>query len=243
MKYLGRGIVAVVSVAGIGLLLSGSAPVAGASGTSSTRYVTLSADGTVKVVPDAVLVNATVSVVGTSNADALSSANTTSAAVRTAIKANGVATKDIATQNISVYPEYDYSNNTSKLIGYRANQGFAITVRDTSNAGAVVAAIVNAGGNNLTLGSVSPFVTNSDKGLEAARALAVKNATVKAKSYEALLGVKLGQVNYLVENSGSTPTLYPPMYATASKDASVPTTIDLGQQDVTVNVTIQWSLL
>ena len=243
MKYLGRTFVAVLGIAGLGLLLSGSASTAGAATDSSnSRYITLSADGTVKVTPDAVMVNATVSVVGASNAEALSQANTSSSAVRQALKNTGVATKDIATQSISVYPEYDYSNNSSKLTGYRASQSFTITVHDAGNAGAVVDAIVSAGGNNLQLNSVSPFVSNSEVGVEAARAAAIKAATVKAKSYANLLGVKLGKVNYLVENSGQSPTPYP-IYAAASKDSSAPTQVDLGQQSVTVNVTIQWSLL
>ena len=242
MKYLGRTFVAMLGLAGLGLLLSGSTP-AGATDPTPTRYVTLSADGTVKVTPDAVLVNATVSLVEASNSEALSQANASSTAVRQALKNSGVATKDIATQSISVYPEYDYSNNVSKLTGYRATQSFTITVRDTSKAGAVVDAIVLAGGNNLQLNSVSPFISNGEVGTEEARAAAVKAATVKAKSYAKLLGVNLGKVNYLVENSGSSPTPYPIYAANASKDASTPTQVDLGQQSVTVNVTIQWSLL
>jgi len=188
------------------------------------------------------LVSATVSVVGTSNAEALSQANISSSAVRTALKTSGIATKDISTQSITVYPEYNYSNNTQTLTGYRASQSFSITVHNSGNAGAVVDAIVNAGGNNIQLNSVSPQVSNTETSLEAARTAAVKAATVKAKSYAKLLGVGLGKVNYLVENSNSSPTPYP-IYATASKDASAPTQVDLGQQLVTVNVTVQWSLL
>ena len=244
MKYLGRTSLAVLAIAGLGLVLSTSLPIAasGANDTPATRYITLSADGTVKVTPDTVLVSATVSVVGTSNAEALSQANISSSAVRTALKTSGIATKDISTQSITVYPEYNYSNNTQTLTGYRASQSFSITVHNSGNAGAVVDAIVNAGGNNIQLNSVSPQVSNTETSLEAARTAAIKAATVKAKSYAKLLGVGLGKVNYLVENSNSSPTPYP-IYATASKDASAPTQVDLGQQPVTVNVTVQWSLL
>ena len=240
MKYLGRSILALVALSGTILLLSGSAPVATANDTPNTRYVTLSADGTVKVTPDVVNISATVTVVGASNSEALTQGNTSSSAVRQALKANGIDINDIATQNISVYPEYDYANNVSKLIGYRASQSFAITVHNVSKAGVIVDAIVAAGGNNIQLNSVSPSLSNPQVGLEAARARAVKEATFKAKSYANLLGVKLGRVNYLIENSAPTPY---PIYATTSKDASAPTQVDLGQQSVTVNVTIQWALV
>lgn len=243
MKYLSRTLPAVLTIMGLAFFLSASPLVAsGASDTPATRYITLSADGTVKVTPDAVLINATVSVVGASTADALSATSTTSSAVRQALKANGVAIKDIATQSITVYPEYDYSNTISKLIGYRASQSFIITVHNASFAGALVDAIVTTGGNNIQVNSVAPYISSSEASLEGARTMAVKAATVKAKSYAKLLGVTLGKINYLVENSGSAPTPYP-IYATASKDASTPTQVDLGQQLVTVNVTVQWSLL
>ena len=69
---------------------------------------------------------------------------------------------------------------------------------------------------------------------------AVKSAKAKASSYAKLMGVKLGKVNYLVENS--SPTNYVPVMgvAKAENDATV---IDLGQQDVTISVTVQWALL
>ena len=72
---------------------------------ADTRYITISATGTTTVIPDAVRINATVSVLGTTSKGALGTAGTTSTAVRSALTAKKVATKDIATQSITVYPE------------------------------------------------------------------------------------------------------------------------------------------
>ena len=88
--------------------------------------------------------------------------------------------------------------------------------------------------------SVTPFVLDASKAVASARAVAVKNAKAKAASYASLLGVKLGRVNYLVENS--SPVISTPSYATAAKDTAASIEIDLGQQDVTVSVTVQWGL-
>lgn len=71
---------------------------------------------------------------------------------------------------------------------------------------------------------------------------AVKVATLKAKSYAKLLGTRLGKVNYLVENADSYPSPHP-IYSATSRDSSIPTQIDLGQQQVTVTITVQWNLL
>ena len=224
--------IALTLVSGVGLAVPASA--------AGTRYITISATGTTTVVPDAVRINATVSVLGTTSKGALSTAGTTSTAVRSTLASNKVATKDIATQSITVYPEYSYpASGTPTLSGYRATQSFDITIRSASTAGVVVDAIVEAGGDNLQINGVSPFILASDKATEVARTAAVKKAKAKAASYAKLLGVKLGRVIYLDETS--TPNAYPIYTATAKAD-SVETVVYLGEQKVSVSVTVRWSI-
>ena len=211
-----------------------------ATAASPTRYITTTGNGTVSVTPDAVKISATVSVVGTISKAALASANTTSAAVRKALIANKIAARDIATQSISVYPEYSYPDNSTPVIsGYRASQAFSITVRAGSTAGMIVDAIVDAGGANLSVNGASPFVLDNDKATDLARTAAVKSARAKALSYAKLLGVKLGRVVFLNEQSSPNPF---PMFGVSTKAEDAPTQIDLGQQEVTVLVTVRWSI-
>ena len=73
----------------------------------------------------------------------------------------------------------------------------------------------------------------------AARASAVAHAKAKASSYAKLLGVKLGRVIYLDETS--TPSTYP-VYVASAKAEDSATQIDLGEQKVTVSVTVRWSI-
>jgi uncharacterized protein YggE len=215
------------------LMALASGVLAPASEAAAIRYVTVSAQGTVKVVPDAVRINATATTVAASNKEALATTAKTAAAVRAALK-------DIAIQNVSVYPEYKYNTDgTSALVGYRASQAFTITVRAADTAGSIVDSLITAGGDNLQINGATPFILDSTQSLEAARTAAVKSAKAKATSYAKLLGVKLGKVNYLVENSA--PTNYTPVMGVAKAESDA-TVIDLGQQDVTISVTVQWSL-
>ena len=215
-------------------------PITMASANAAGRYITVNAEGTVKVVPDAVKIMAQVSVVDGTNAGALSKANTTSAAVRKAITSNGVSTRDLATTSLTVYPEYNYTQEKGSFqVGYRASQSFTVVVKNASNAGVVVDAITAAGGDNLMLQGVSPFVLDSSKSTESARAVAVKNAKAKAASYAKLLGVKLGRVNYVNEGGAS---YQPPIFGVAKAAADSATVIDLGTQDVSVSITVQWSI-
>ncbi len=237
MKPRTLRIIAALSVA---IALIGGAGLSAPANAADTRYITISATGTTNVVPDAVRITASVSVIGKSSKEALATASTTASAVRKALTANKIATKDVATQSVSVYPEYTYpASGTPVLSGYRASQSFDITVRASTTAGAVVDAIVDAGGDNLQINSASPFVLNNDKATETARASAVARAKAKASSYAKLLGVKLGRVIYLDETS--TPSTYP-VYVASAKAEDSATQIDLGEHEVTVSVTVRWSI-
>ena len=207
---------------------------------AESRYITVKAQGTVKVVPDAVRINATASNLASTNKDALSATSKTAAAMRAALKTAKIDSKDIATTSITTFPEYKYGNDgTTTLLGYRATQSFTITVKAANTAGAIVDSLVAAGGDSVQINGVSPFVLDSTKATESARVIAVKNAKSRALSYAKLLGVSLGKVNYLTEDSSPVPPA--PIFATAKSEADA-TVVDLGQQDVTVAITVQWSL-
>jgi uncharacterized protein YggE len=207
---------------------------------AESRYITVKAQGTVKVVPDAVRINATATNLASTNKDALSAASKTAAAIRAALKTAKIDSKDIATTSITTFPEYKYGNDgTTTLLGYRATQSFTITVKAANTAGALVDSLVAAGGDSVQINGVSPFVLDSTKATVSARAIAVKNAKSRALSYAKLLGVSLGKVNYLTEDSSPIPPA--PIFATAKSEADA-TVVDLGQQDVTVAITVQWSL-
>jgi len=210
--------------------------------TKAKRYVTVNSQGSIKVTPDAVRLNANVSFVAGSNKEALAKVSTVGAAVRAALTKSGILKGDIATQSITVYPEYNYTQDKgSLLIGYRGSQSFIVTIKNAENAGAVVDAVVTAGGDDLQIQGVTPFILDSSKATESARTAAVKNAKAKAASYAKLLDAKLGRVNYLVENY--SPVEYSPIMAISKAADSEATVVDLGEQDVTVSITIQWSLL
>jgi uncharacterized protein YggE len=138
------------AVPAIALSLIAGVALAPASMAAPTRSISVNAEGTVKVTPDAVRMSATATVVAASNKEALAETGKVAAAVRAALLANGVAKTEIATQSISSYPEYSYTpEGGSKLVGYRASQSFVVTIKNAANAGAVVDAVVAAGGSNV----------------------------------------------------------------------------------------------
>ena len=236
-----RTIVSLFTVSAVAGVVALAIPANGA-GSTDNRYITVTGVGTISVVPDAVRFNATVSTIGSTNVAALSAASKSAAAVRAALIKAGIATKDIRSANISVYPEYNWTQETgTKITGYRASQSFDVLVRTASKAGTIIEAVVTAGGDTVQLGGVIPTTLNPSAATEDARAAAVANAKSKASSYAKLLGTSIGKVISLEEQSSpvySSP--FPTAKAGAADAAAVE--IDLGEQDVTVTITVRWGL-
>ena len=234
-------IASIFTVAALAGVVALAIPANGA-GTADNRFITVTGVGTISVVPDAVRFNATVSTVGSTNAAALSAATKSAAAVRAALKTAGIATKDVRSANISVYPEYNWTQEAgTKITGYRASQSFDVLVRTASKAGSIIEAVVTAGGDSVQLGGVIPTTLNPSAATEDARAAAVANAKSKASSYAKLLGTSVGKVLSLEEQSSpvfSSP--FPTAKAGAADAADIE--IDLGEQDVTVTITVRWAL-
>jgi len=211
---------------------------------SSTQGVTVQATGTVKVVPDGVSFNFAVSVLAQSSETAMSDASASAEQVRAALETAGVAKDDIATQNISVYPEYaSSSTGTQTLSGYRAQQVFTVTLRDTAKAGEVVDSVIAAGGNSLQVYGVTPTLLDTDAAVAQAREAAIKSAKEKAKDYAGLVDEDLGSVVYITEiNSPSSPVPLMVGDAGSAELSMTKTVVNLGTQEVAVTVEVRWSL-
>ena len=213
-------------------------------GSKSSQGVTVQATGTINVVPDGVSFNFAVSVLAQSSETAMSDASTTAEQVRAALDAAGVAKDDIATQNISVYPEYSSSSTgTQALSGYRAQQVFTVTLRDTAKAGEVVDSVIAAGGNSLQVYGVTPTLLDTDAAVAQAREAAIKSAKEKAKDYAGLVDEELGSVVYVTEIT--SPSSQVPLMvgdAGSAEMSMTKTVVNLGTQEVSVTVEARWSL-
>ncbi len=230
---IGLAVISVISVGALGI--------APAQAAEPDRYVTVTGIGSVSVVPDAVRFYPSVTALAAKSAEALSVASKTATAVRNALKAEGVATKDIKSSNLSVYPEYNYTQEKgSVIVGYRATQSFNVVIRKAENAGKIVEAVVNAGNDNVQINGIVPFITKGSAAMEEARAAAVADAKARAVSYAKLLGTSLGKVVFLQENSA--PSYNFPMLGVAkAEDGSTPV-IDLGEEELSLSITVRWAL-
>jgi uncharacterized protein YggE len=214
------------------------------SASAATSGVSIQGTGTVKVTPDTVRLNAVISFVGANNAAASKAVSTSAAAFRAALKEKKVATKDIQSQNLTIYPEYSWTQEKGQeLKGYRASQSFTVLIRDEANAGSIIDAAVEAAGDNIQVTGVTPIVLEIDDAQDAAREKAVAKAKKKALAYAKLLDFDLGKILWVSESSSAyNPPIYAMAKASAESAPAAPTEIDLGEQDVTVTVDVRWAI-
>ena len=211
-----------------------------ANAADNSKYITVTGVGTSSITPDAVRFFASVSALAKSNKEALASASKSATAVRGALRDNGIAAKDIKTSSLTVYPEYNYTQDRGQeLLGYRATQSFTVVIRKADNAGVVIDAAVTAGGDAVQLNGISPFLLNGAAATEKAREAAVADARARASSYAKYLGASLGRVIWLTEVNA--PVYNFPIMAkgAVAEDA---TQIDLGETEVTVTVNVRWGI-
>ena len=204
--------------------------------------VTVEATGLVKVVPDAVQFNFSVFAIDASSSGALKRANELASQAREALDKANVDKDEIATQSINIYPEYSYSQDgVQNLVGFRATQSFAVTLRDTTSAGEVVDAVVASVGTDLSIDTLAPILINSKDAAEQARENAIKIAKDKAEDYADLLGVDLGNVISLREFATSSADPLPWLRADMSADEATKTVVDLGIQEVSITIEARWA--
>ena len=239
MRKQNRAIaIAVAFISLIGVVTLGIGP---AQAAEPDRHVTVTGVGTINVVPDAVRFYPSVTALANKSSEALATASKTASAVRAALRNAGIATKDIKSSNLSVYPEYNYTQDRgSVIVGYRATQSFTVVIRKADTAGKVVEDVVNAGNENVTINGIVPFITKGSAAMEDARAAAVADARSRAASYAKLLGTSLGKVVYLQENSAPSYS-FPRLGMAKAEDGSTPQ-IDLGEEEVSVSITVRWAL-
>ena len=203
--------------------------------------ITVQASGVSDVVPDAVRLSLSVSVLADTSEAAMSEATSTAAAARQVLADQKIDEVDISTQTFTVNPEYSYSEaDGQKLIGYRASQVFDVLIRDAANAGDVVGELITRVGKNLTINSTYPILLDATSGAVLAREDAVKKARAKAEAYAELLDVELGEIVYLTEVAAPT-NITVGAKSDAMAESSAPV-IDLGTQQVTITIEVRWKL-
>lgn len=211
--------------------------------------LTLSADGKSTRMPDLALFSAGVTTQAKTAAAALSENADRMNAVITALKASGIAERDIQTSNLSVNPVYgqpraDANGNVTGdpiIIGYQASNQVEVKQRKIGNYGKTIDTLVSAGANQVSGPSFQ--LDNPDTASDEARLEAMKKARARAELYAGAAGLKVKRILTISESGGCAPQ---PMVMYARAEAmmakSAPSPVAAGEVQVGANVMVTFEL-
>lgn len=219
----------------------GEAPVVNVqpAGTETPTGITVTGTGEVAGTPDTLVLTLGVSVSRSSVSTATSDAASLASAVIESLTSNGVDRADIATSNYAINPEYDYGNDTPRIVGYRVSNTLRVKIRDIGRAGEIIDDAVVAGGDATVVNGVSFDIDAHSSLVEAARTAAWNDAKAKAQQLADLAGLPLGPATSISESFNGGPVPYP-IYKGVAEDTATP--IEPGTQTVTVTITVVFSL-
>ena len=164
------------------------------------------------------------------------------AKVVAAIKAAGVAERDIQTSGVNLNPDYRYAENQPPVItGYQASNTVNITVRDISRLGKLLDALVATGANQINGPTFD--VDDKDGAYDEARRSAITKAQARAEMYAKALGQRVRRIVSISEGGGfGMPQPMPMMAMAKAERMQADTPIAPGENVLGVNLDVVFEL-
>jgi len=230
-------------IAGVGLMdrssgtgAQGIPSAADPTGALGAKGIVVVGSGTIQVAPDLAFVTAGTQTRAGTAKEAQDQNNATMTTVIAAIKRLGVADKDVQTRGISLSPVIQ--GNENKITGYEATNAVTVRIESISQVGPVIDAAVAAGANSGV--SIRFALKDTETPYRQALAAAGQSARGNAEAIAKAMGVQLGPIESVVEESVNMPM---PMEfgGMGVKAASVATPVEPGQITVSARLRITYS--
>lgn len=206
--------------------------------------LSLSATGDVKARPDMATLSLGVDTQGRTAGEALARNRERMNATLAALRAQGLAERDLQTSDLSLAAQYtSVPHQAPRISGYDATNSVTVTVRDLSRLGGVVDAVVASGANNV--GDIGFGLQNPRAAQDEARRAAVVALQARAELYAQAIGRRIGRLVNLTETGGSNPGPVRRMFraeAQMTADAAAPTPVAPGELAIKINVSAVYEL-
>jgi len=205
--------------------------------------VWVTGEGEVTVVPDVAILSLGVEAQAITVQQAMDEAAIAMDRVMAALRANGVAERDIQTQWFNIYPVRDWIDEGREvLIGYRVTNTVSAKIRDVAATGSIIDRVAEAGGDSTRIQGVSFTVDDPSQYHNEAREKAIADAQAKAEHLAALAGVDLGRPFYISESGGFVPIYRDYGYGMLEAGAVPPTPISPGETEITLTVQMAFAI-
>lgn len=161
--------------------------------------------------------------------------------VMAAIKAAGIAEKDIRTSGINVNPQYKYADNRAPTItGYQASNTVSVKVREIDKLGKVLDALVASGANQVNGPSFE--IDKPEAVYDEARRAALEQAQARAEMYAKALSMRVRRIVSISEGGGFQPPRPMMMAKAAMADNFESSPVSPGETTLTANLDVVFEL-
>jgi len=165
------------------------------------------------------------------------------AKVVAAIRAAGIAERDVQTSGVNLNPQYKYGDNQPPTItGYQAINNVNIVVRDIAKLGKIMDALVATGANQINGPTFDLDEGKKEAAYDEARRAAVEKAQARAEMYAKTLGKKVRRIVSISEGGSFAPPRPMPMMAMKAMDRMESTPISPGENVLSVNLDVVFEL-
>ena len=230
-----------LTLSAITMTASAQSPGAAAYAPSDGTLLSVSAQAEARRVPDVATISAGV-VTQAADANAAMRANATQMdKVMAAIRAAGIAERDIQTSGVNLNPQYKYVDNQAPAItGYQASNTVNLKVRDIARLGKVLDALVASGANQVNGPSFE--IDQPEAAYDEARRGALEKAQARAAMYAKTLGLRVRRIVSISEGGGFQPPMPMPMMAMARGKAEADTAVSPGETTLGANLDVVFEL-
>ncbi|MGB3899083.1 MAG: SIMPL domain-containing protein [Mesorhizobium sp.] len=216
---------------------------ASAADPAKTPRIVVSGEGESALKPDIALLSLSVMREAKTARAALDANNDAMAAVIAAMKAAGIAERDLQTAGIQINPRYNYTNKPdgsqeAELVAYQVTNTLSVRVRDVDKTGDILDKAVTLGVNQG--GGISFTNENPSAALTEARKKAVADAIAKAKTLAEAAGASVGRVLEITDQTFSPRPM--PVSAKAFDAARSAVPIENGENTYNVQVNVTFEL-
>ncbi|APO94450.1 SIMPL domain-containing protein [Xanthomonas vesicatoria] len=197
----------------------------------------VSAEAEAKRVPDIATLSAGVVTQAADSNSAMRQNAEQMSKVMTAVKAAGIADKDVQTSGINLSPQYTYKENEApKINGYQASNTVSLKVRDISKLGKVLDTLAAQGANDINGPSFS--VDQPEPAYDEARVAALKKAQTRADTYAKSLGLKVRRIVSISEGRAGGGVVRPMMMAASMRSAKAEMDTQVAPGESTLSITL-----
>ncbi|MFN4025092.1 MAG: SIMPL domain-containing protein [Hyphomonas sp.] len=228
---------------------AGSGQIAHPNSIQPETTLNVAAEARINRAPDLAIVTAGVTEERKTASEAMAAQAAAMNGVFNALKAAGIADRDMQISGLSLSPRYDYievadasgrKRGQQQLAGYVASNQVTVRVRDLSRLGQTLDSLVSSGGN--TLSGVSFGIDDDASVRNEARTKAMRDAIAKAELYASAAGLRIARIVTISEGYEYSPAPMPMARMAMESDMAQSTPMAGGEVGVTASVNVMFEL-